>query len=45
MPAHNKPRDDAQRAERSHITANAFLVLLGLVFLGALVAYFVLARS
>jgi hypothetical protein len=34
-----------ERPERSHIVNNAVLVLLGLLFLGALVAYFVLARG
>jgi hypothetical protein len=31
--------------DRSHLLSNAVLVLLGLLFVGALVAYFVMARG
>jgi len=42
---HNQRAKHVERPERSHIVSNAVLVLLGLLFLGALVSYVVLIRG
>jgi hypothetical protein len=45
VPDHNRTPTNGERAQRSHIAANALLVLTALVFVAALVAYFLLDRG
>jgi hypothetical protein len=44
VPSHNRPPDPVQRANRSYILSTALLLVLAVLFPGALVAYVLIAR-
>jgi hypothetical protein len=45
VPRHSRFEYDNQRAGKRQTVANVSLILLALLFIGALVVYFVLVRS
>ena len=44
MAGYNQSAKHVDRPERSHLVNNAVLILLGLLFVGAMAAYFILSR-